>query len=177
MSSWLHHYSSSRCLININNSKQNCYAMNSINFPLYISPINFSQMSHSLHTCQVLPLIMTRLMHSGIKLQMFTVITISQALWSISHQTGPLPFQPGLMSSWRNNGMDNISMLLALCVRNPLLTSVPFKTRRSENDDTPQPLDQWTNSPFMGQQVGNWSICHCIQLTSLSFQANWPSQF
>ena len=28
-------------------------------------------------------------------------------------------------------------------------------TRRSENDNTPQPLDQWTNSPFIGQQVGN----------------------
>ena len=35
-------------------------------------------------------------------------------------------------------------------------------TRRSENDDTPQPLDQWTNSPFIGQQVGNWSICHAL---------------
>ena len=35
-------------------------------------------------------------------------------------------------------------------------------TRRSENNDTPQPLDQWTNSPFMGQQVGNWSICHAL---------------
>ena len=35
-------------------------------------------------------------------------------------------------------------------------------TRRSENDDTPQPLDQWTNIPFMGQQVGNWSICHTL---------------
>ena len=45
-------------------------------------------------------------------------------------------------------------------------------TRRSENDNTPQPLDQWMNSPFMGQLVGNcksftlthallgWSICH-----------------
>ena len=41
---------------------------------------------------------------------------------------------------------------------------IPHKaeTRRSENDDTPQPLDQWTNSPFMGQQVGNWSICHAL---------------
>ena len=28
-------------------------------------------------------------------------------------------------------------------------------TRRSEKDNTSQPLDQWTNSPFMGQQVGN----------------------
>ena len=37
-----------------------------------------------------------------------------------------------------------------------------YQTRRSENDDTPQPLDQWTNSPFMGQQVGNWSICHAL---------------
>ena len=38
----------------------------------------------------------------------------------------------------------------------------PEKTRRSENDDTPQPLDLWTNSPFIGQQVGNWSICHAL---------------
>ena len=37
-----------------------------------------------------------------------------------------------------------------------------IETRRSENDDTPQPLGQWTNSPFMGQQVGNWSICHAL---------------
>ena len=36
------------------------------------------------------------------------------------------------------------------------------ETRRSENDDTPQPLDQWTNSPFIGQQAGNWSICHAL---------------
>ena len=36
------------------------------------------------------------------------------------------------------------------------------RTRRSENDNTPQPLDQWTNSPFMGQLVGNWSICHAL---------------
>ena len=34
--------------------------------------------------------------------------------------------------------------------------------RRSENDDTPQPIDQWTNSPFIGQQVGNWSICNVL---------------
>ena len=73
------------------------------------------------------------------------------------------------------------------------------KTRRSENDNTPQPLDQWTNSPFIGQQVGNCksftlthyladlfamhrgprsiSLCiqHHIQLTSLSFQVSRPS--
>ena len=35
-------------------------------------------------------------------------------------------------------------------------------TRRSENDNTPQPLDQWTNSPFIGQQVGN---CKSFTLT------------
>ena len=42
------------------------------------------------------------------------------------------------------------------------------QSRRSENGNTPQPLDQWTNSPFIGQQVGNCtidpllgqSICH-----------------
>ena len=39
---------------------------------------------------------------------------------------------------------------------------IHLTTRRSENDDTPQPLDQWTNSPFIGQQVGNWSICHAL---------------
>ena len=74
-----------------------------------------------------------------------------------------------------------------------------LKTRRSENDNTPQPLDQWTNSPFIGQQVGNCKsftlthylanlfakhrgprsiplcIQHHIQLTSLSFQVSRPS--
>ena len=41
----------------------------------------------------------------------------------------------------------------------------PYKTRRSENDNTPQPLDQWTNSPFMGQQVGNcksFTLAHSL---------------
>ena len=73
------------------------------------------------------------------------------------------------------------------------------QTRRSENDNTPQPLDQWTNSPFIGQQVGNCKrftlthylanlfvmhhgprsiplcIQHHIQLTSLSFQVSQTS--
>ena len=74
-----------------------------------------------------------------------------------------------------------------------------ISTSRSENDNTPQPLDQWTNSPFIGQQVGNcksftltyyladlfamhcyprpspsW-IRHCIQFTSLLFQVDQPS--
>ena len=73
------------------------------------------------------------------------------------------------------------------------------KTRRSENDNNPQPLDQWTNSPFIGQQVGNCKsftfthyladlfamhrsprsiplcIQHHIQLTSLSFQVSQTS--
>ena len=45
-----------------------------------------------------------------------------------------------------------------------------YQIRRSANDNTPHPLDRWTNNPFMGQQVGNckfhidpllgWSICH-----------------
>ena len=72
-------------------------------------------------------------------------------------------------------------------------------TRRSENNNTPQPLDQWTNSPFMGQQVGNcksfrlthyladpfamhWDpraspswIRHCIQIASFLFQVDQPS--
>ena len=72
-------------------------------------------------------------------------------------------------------------------------------TRRSENDNTPQPLDQWMNSSFIGQQVGNCKsftlthyfadlsamhrvrrsiplcIQHHIQLTSLSFQVSQTS--
>ena len=78
----------------------------------------------------------------------------------------------------------------------PTLKSV--WTRLSENNNTPQPLNQWTNSPFMGQQVGNckgFTLTHCladlfakhrdprsitlciqhhIQLTSLSFQVSRP---
>ena len=74
-----------------------------------------------------------------------------------------------------------------------------YSTRRSENDNTPQPLDQWTNSSFIGQQVGNCKsftlthyfadlsamhrgrrsiplcIQHHIQLTSLSFQVSQTS--
>ena len=78
-------------------------------------------------------------------------------------------------------------------------TGINFLTRRSENDNTPQPLDQWTNSSFIGQQVGNCKsftlthyfadlsamhrgrrsiplcIQHHIQLTSLSFQVSQTS--
>ena len=42
-------------------------------------------------------------------------------------------------------------------------------TRRSENDNTPQPLAQWTNSPFIGQQVGN-----CKSFTCKSWPITWP---
>ena len=73
------------------------------------------------------------------------------------------------------------------------------QTRHSEKDNTRQPLDQWTNSPFIGQQVGNCKsftlthylanlfamhrgpmsiplcIQHHIQLTSLSFQVSQTS--
>ena len=71
-----------------------------------------------------------------------------------------------------------------------------MKTRHSENDNTPQPLDQWMDSPYMGQQdrncksftsthyMANVFAMHCgprasplciqqsIQLTSLSLQVN-----
>ena len=79
------------------------------------------------------------------------------------------------------------------------LYEIANRTRRSENDNTPQPLDQWTNSSFIGQQVGNCKsftlthyfadlsamhrgrrsiplcIQHHIQLTSLSFQVSQTS--
>ena len=35
-------------------------------------------------------------------------------------------------------------------------------TRHSENDNTPQPLDQWMDNPSIGQQVGN---CNSFTLT------------
>ena len=40
-------------------------------------------------------------------------------------------------------------------------------TRCSENNNTPHPLDQWMNSLFMGQQVGN-----CMSCTSTHYLAN-----
>ena len=42
------------------------------------------------------------------------------------------------------------------------LISNKLSTRRSENDNTRQPLDQWTNSQFIDQQVGN---CKSFTLT------------
>ena len=44
----------------------------------------------------------------------------------------------------------------------PMNLAIRERTRRSENDNTPQPLDQWTNSSFIGQQVGN---CKSFTLT------------
>ena len=41
------------------------------------------------------------------------------------------------------------------------------KTRRSENDNTPQPLDQSMDSPSIGQQVGN-----CNSFTSTHYVPN-----
>ena len=83
----------------------------------------------------------------------------------------------------------------------PIWLNISSLTRRSENDNTPQPLDQWTNSPFTGQQVGNCKsftlthyladlfvmlrgprsiplcIQHHIQFTSLSFQVSQTSHY
>ena len=80
--------------------------------------------------------------------------------------------------------------------KNPLI-----RTRRSENDNIPQSLDEWTNSPLIGQQVGNCKsftlthyladlfamhrgprsiplcIQHHIQLTPLSPQVSRPSHY
>ena len=77
--------------------------------------------------------------------------------------------------------------------------SAADRTRRLKNENTPPPIDQWMNSPFMGQQVGNCKsftvthylpdlfamhrglrsipLCnqHHIQLTFFSFQVSRPS--
>ena len=63
-----------------------------------------------------------------------------------------------------------VSLLTHICVTRPQWINVFKKkfrfshhlTRRSEDDNTPQPLDQWMNSPFIGQQVGN---CKSFTLT------------
>ena len=98
-----------------------------------------------------------------------------------------------------------ISIISVFQCRGWISITSPFQcwgwisTRRSENDNTPQPLDQWTNSSFIGQQVGNCKsftlthyfadlsamhrgrrsiplcIQHHIQLTSLSFQVSQTS--
>ena len=50
-----------------------------------------------------------------------------------------------------------------------------IQTRHSENDNTPQPLDQWKNSPFIGQQIGNCKF-HIYPLLGRSIcQAPWPN--
>ena len=41
-------------------------------------------------------------------------------------------------------------------------------TRHSEKDSTPEPLDQWKNSPFIGQQVGNLPDFHIDPLLGRS---------
>ena len=41
-------------------------------------------------------------------------------------------------------------------------------TRHSENDSTSEPLDQWKNSPFIGQQVGNLPEFHIDPLLGWS---------
>ena len=105
------------------------------------------------------------------------------------------------IKEWINNFIPHFSrhVITYPCLVNRNQGSQQFQTRRSENDNTPQPLDQWTNSPFMGQQVGNcksFTLTHyladlfamhcdpraspswirrCIQLASLLFQVDQPS--
>ena len=51
------------------------------------------------------------------------------------------------------------------------ISLVLWTTRHSENDNIPQPLNQWMDSPFIGQQVGNCNIdpllgqciCHALR--------------
>ena len=43
----------------------------------------------------------------------------------------------------------------AIYMTDSICTMSQTTTRRSENDNTPQPLDQWTNSPIIGQQAQN----------------------
>ena len=52
--------------------------------------------------------------------------------------------------------LTNNELNLTVFSQDPAAWLINLKvTRRSENDNTPQPLDQWTNSPFIGQQAGN----------------------
>ena len=55
-----------------------------------------------------------------------------------------------------------VPSVTSVTARAPLVPERLASTRRSKNDNTPRPLDQWTNSPFIGQRVGN---CKCFTLT------------
>ena len=65
-------------------------------------------------------------------------------------------------SSWRADYTNNCKILKQQTLRtrngmntNGMIPMIYVMTRHSENDNTPQPLDQWKSSPFMCQQVGN----------------------
>ena len=151
---------------------------------LTIKPCNLYSTSETLH-------------HSDtIKLTSFPYCSVI-VTWSIElrqkqqngHGGVEVGFEPNPIPSYYDTVLCNKSRILCSTV----------KTRCSENDNTPQPLDQWTNSPSIGQQVGNCksfilthyladlfamhrgprSIPLCIQqhieLTSLSFYVSRPS--
>ena len=77
---------------------------------------------------------------------------------SYSHGQTTGAQQPKISSVWCQNWL----FWSTFACHNNFRLCATRTTRRSENDDTPQPLDQWTNSPFIGQQVENWSICHAL---------------
>ena len=52
------------------------------------------------------------------------------------------------------------------------ICSTALQTRRSENDNTPQPLDQWVNSPFMGQK--GWKLIY-LPCTVAHEEVHWSS--
>ena len=130
-------------------------------------------------------------------------MTIFPPKWQVLDICKPPINHKGL--NWDSNGwLCNILMPIALtsdiyifiwAITNLFInllihSSKSIITRHSENDNTPQPLDQWMNSPFIGHidpyladlfamHRGPRSIPLCFQhhnqLTSLSFQVSWPS--
>ena len=54
----------------------------------------------------------------------------------------------------------NLTCNTTYCMYIPSFKLISKKTRRSENDNTPQPLDQWTNSPFMGNRLETARVSH-----------------
>ena len=82
----------------------------------------------------------------------------------LQNQTVILNFDPSwaaMLVTWGKMTRQVYQWTIPSCYTFPSPTKFKFE-QGVENDDTPQPLDQWTNSPFMGQQVGNWSLCHAL---------------
>ena len=85
-------------------------------------------------------------------------------------------WQPTVPSEchWEWNVIWYTKTFLPVISQNQYLLIITDITRYSENDNTPQPLNQWTNSPFMGNRLETKEF-YTDPLLGLSIcHAPWP---